>query len=314
MTRTQLYLGGLLLLQLVMIIVVRSTSTDAATTGGVQPLLPDFDASSVVRLEFVKGEDSLELERRGEEWALPSQGGYPADSEKVGDLLDALGSASVGRPVVSSGRYHGSFKVADDAFELRLRAWAEGDALLADLILGSSPNLRTTHLRHAGTDPVFEARGLSSYDYRPTTESWIERNLVDESPQAVSEFSLTNSHGTIDAVREEGGWRTLGDGRPLDPAKVDSLLRLATSLRIERSAGSADPVGQGFDSPAATLRMRLGEPPAGTRELTLTFGASADEEASTRFVTRSEFRFAAVVRESSISQLLEALDFEATDD
>jgi len=313
MTRTQIYLSVLLVLQVALILFVRMGSADAATDSRAQALLPEFEQSAIERLAIADGTTSLELQRQGDGWGIAELDGYPADTQKVSDLLNALSAARVGRPTVTSDRYHDSLKVADDDFQARLSAWSAGDAVVADLLLGTSPGLRTSHVRHAGNDAVFEARGISTHDYRATAESWIERTLIDESLLSVSGFSLTNAQGTVDAVRVEGSWQTAEEGRPLDPEKVNQLLRQATVLRVESAAGRVDLVGHGLENPEATLRLRIGDEPEGTRDVTLLFGTSGDEEASTRYVTRSDFNFSAIVRASTVSEILTNIDFEATD-
>ena len=162
MNRTQLMLGGLLLVQLVLILIFHSPFSDATTTQP-RPLIPELAALTPRQLEIQGPDDPrLMLVKRGEEWQVDDLGGFPADSQKVETMIEELEMLEVRRPVVSSGRYHSAFKVDGDENEARIRLWedASGDPVV-DLIVGSAPNFRSSHVRRADEDNVYEVRGLS---------------------------------------------------------------------------------------------------------------------------------------------------------
>ena len=133
-------------------------------------------------------------------------------------------------------------KVTDDAHERRVRIWGANDEPLADLYLGTSPNYQVSHVRRAGEDAVFEARGLSAWDLRTDEASWVRKAFVDAPADAVLSVSVQNVHGrfTLErdtAAEDEPQWR-LADGvtpRPLDDGKVDAFVQSIAGLPVDRA-------------------------------------------------------------------------------
>ncbi len=314
MNRTQLMLGGLLLVQIVLILIFHSPFSGATSGVEARPLLPVLAAITPSQLEIRGSDDDvLTLVKQGGEWRVDELGGFPADGQKVDDLLEELKQLTVRRPVVSSGRYHAAFKVSEDEYEARVRLWEESvDEPEVDLIVGSSPNFRSGHVRLAGEDAVYEVRGLSPYDVRPDSANWIDKNLVDTDETRVVGLTLTNESGSFELEKQEGVWKVLSPaastGKELDAEKADALIRTVSSIRLSGGAGPVDEAAHGLARPAATLALRLG--PDDTQEsseaeLTVKVGGPVEDNESQRYITRGSFGFTGTVWESSVRQLLE---------
>jgi len=314
MNRTQLMLGGLLLVQVLLILIFHSPFSGATSGVESRPLLGVLAAVTPSQLEIRGSDDDvLTLVKQGGEWRVDELGGFPADGQKVDDLLEDLQQLTVRRPVVKSGRYHAAFKVTENEYEARVRLWEESaDEPEVDLIVGSSPNFRSSHVRLAGEDAVYEVRGLSPYDLRPDSSTWIDKNLVETDETRVIGLTLTNESGSFELEKQEGVWKVLSPaasaGKELDAEKADALIRAASSIRLSDGAGPEDDTAHGLGRPAATLVLRLG--PDGTEdssetELTVKVGGQVEDNESQRYITRGGFGFTGTVWESSVSQLLE---------
>jgi hypothetical protein len=320
MNRTQLYLAGLLLVQIVLILIFRSPFTGASTDYESRALLPALDAITPSQVEILgPDEDSIKLTRRDGAWGIDDLGGFPADGakiEKIESMLDDLKNIRVRRPVVSSTRYHASFKVAADDHEARIRLWdeSEGDPDV-DLIVGSSPNFRTSHVRLAGEDVVYEARGVSPYDIRPAQSSWIDRELIDADETGVVGVVVSNEAGSFELVKQEGIWTVSApahvEDADLDQGKVDSLVRAAADIRLDDGTGPVDDAAHGLANPAATLVLRVQDAEgnldetAAVREVTVRIGDHPEDDESKRYITRDGFGFTGTTWESSVRRLLE---------
>ncbi len=314
MKRTQLYLAGLLVAQIGLILAFRSPFSSASAGYESRLLLPALETITPTRIE-VQGsaEEKIEMTRREGGWRIEGLGGFPADGDKVERLLTDLKGLRVRRPVVSSGRYHEAFKVADKDHEARIRLWdASGDPDV-DLLVGSSANFRTSHVRIAGEAAVYEIRGLSAYDVRPDGGTWIERELVGTDAAGVVGMRLTNAAGSFELARRDGAWTVIspeGAGkRPLDQAKVDELVRTASSIQLSDASGPVDETAQGFGRPAATLVLRWAaaeesDTDAPPRETTVQVGDKVQDNESQRYVTRQGFGYAGTVWESSVDRLI----------
>jgi hypothetical protein len=315
MNRTQWVLAVLLVVQLALLGVM------ALRSGGGEDeesraLLPELEAFSPGRVQIDGNNDESVTLVRGEEgWTLADPAGYPANGEKVDLLLEKLEGVEVRRPVVSSPRYHATFKVAESEYERRLRIWDSADGQpRIDLFLGSSPNVDVSHVRLAGDDRVYEAQGLGSFDLRVEAISWIERKLIDVSFDDVVAVKLRNAHGEFELAREEGSWSLLdpaGREQALDGAKADTWVRSLTTLYLSAPAGPLDDPDRGLADPEATLEIRwrtLADQPEAEAEqesaapvsvteerLTVAVGPEIDGEEGKRQASRSGLDFAVIL-------------------
>ena len=314
MNRTQLMLGGLLLVQIVLILIFHSPFSGATSGVEARPLLGVLAAVTPGQLEIRGSDDGvLTLVKQGRGWRVDDLGGFPADSQKVDDLLEDLKQLTVRRPVVKSDRYHAAFKVTEDEYEARVRLWVEsGDEPEVDLIVGSSPNFRSSHVRLADEDAVYEVRGLSPYDLRPDSANWIDKNFVDTDETRVVGLTLTNDSGSFELEKQDGVWKVLSPatsaGKELDAEKADALIRTVSSIRLSGGAGPLDEAAHGLALPAATLVLRLspdGAEENSEAELTVKVGGQVEDNESQRYITRGGFGFTGIVWDSSVSQLLE---------
>lgn len=303
MTRTQKQLLGLLAVQLVLIILFRSPFSGASGSVALKPLLPELQAFTPARIElFGADEDKVTLIRRGEGWGLEELGGFPADANKVDDLVQKLRDLQVRRPVVSSSRYHEAFKVADDTHEGRVKLFDDGaDDARVDLLLGTSANYRSLHVRSHGEDPVYEVRDLATYDVRAKPGNWADREFVDVPEAELSGVVVSNAAGSFELVRDDDGWSAAGGDIVLDQDKVSTLVRSVSSLRLAEPLG---PVGVDGAEPAdaaltVTLRWGSGE------ELVYWIGDKLEDPDTQRYATRRGFDFRGAIWDSSVSNLIE---------
>jgi hypothetical protein len=320
MTRTQWTLGGLLLVQVALILLLRSPFTSASTAARAEPLVAGVSAAAAQRIELTGREDKkVVLAKDADTWRVETLGGFPADGTKIGSLLDTLSAISVGRPLVTSSRYHDTFKLTSDDNEGRVKIWtaAEGEPAV-DLIVGDSPNYRIVLVRKADEDPVYEVRGLATYELQPEPADWAVKELVTVKPEQVVGLEITNAAGRFELAKDaSGAWQVRSPDAPagaLDSSKVEDLLRVATSLRLAEPVGREEPATQGLDEPAATLVLRwteagageaAGESLAAPQEVRVRIGKPLAENTAQRYVTRDGFGFTGSVWESSVDRLLQ---------
>jgi len=264
MTRAQWTLVGALILQ-VLLLLALGLGGDETGAAQARALFPSLAEATLARVELQSGADDagdpLVIELAGESWTLPGRDGFPADGSKVDELLDRLKQLQVRRSVVSGSRYHAAFKVDTDDFERRVKlSDAEGNEL-ADLILGSSPNYRVSHVRSGDDDRVFEARGLSSWDLNPEVGAWIDKDLIIVPAEDVVAVRIENGAGAFELRRDledtsGGAWQLVGDdGSTLDDSKVDALVRSLAALKLTEPAGRTEDGAFGLEPPTATLEL-----------------------------------------------------------
>jgi hypothetical protein len=282
MTRTQTVLAVLLAVQVAILAVLSLTGSGEAGPRSAEALLPALDGLKPSRLVIDGADDEeVELRRQDGAWTLPEAGGYPVDGGKVDTLLADLEKVQVRRPVVTSPRYHAQLKVTEDEHERRVRIWGDADGEpAADLLVGTSPNYRISHVRRAGEDDVYEAMGLSTWDLRPDAAAWIDKKLIDLPADQVTALALSNEHGTFELRKIDGSWTLAqGDagGKALRQSEVDSLVRAFAALYLADPVGRVDAAAQGLDEPVAVVTLTSGGAPAPAGEATEAAGDPAGE-------------------------------------
>lgn len=323
MTRTQLWLGGALVVQLA-ILVAMSVWSDGSAAAEPRAMFPELDDAVPARIEISDTDASgpLTLETAAGGWTLPDQGGYPADSARVEELLSKLRDLEVRRAVVSSSRYHATLKVDADDFERRVRVVDDEGATIADLLLGTSPNYQIAHVRRGDDDRVYEARGISAWDLNRDSGSWVDTGLIDVPHESIVAVRVTNPAGrfalkrdTTDEAAGKWQWADASRGRP-DDAKVDSLVRTLAGLKLSRPAGRADVEGYGLAEPVASVEIDYeapgtddqpeGVPPAlETVRLALGGEVTEPDAAKGRYAARSDSEFAVVVGQWDADKIVE---------
>ena len=190
-----------------------------------EPVL-EFDDPSIDRV-VIQGEDkTLNLVRRDDRWLIPEYHSLPADESRIKGLLSRLQDLKVGWPVAVNRSSFERFEVADDNFKRRLQLY-QGDQLVGELLVGSSPSLKKSHLRRQGEDEVYTAN-LQAYDLPNTHEVWLDKGLL--------QVSEVNSIQGPDYRLEkgDGGWGLVGSDEPLSTAQLNELVSTLKNLRVTK--------------------------------------------------------------------------------
>ena len=147
-------LSGLLALQLIAALVLQLSGDDYGAFVPRQKLLT-FTPERIDGLRLAaEGGATLTLARRDKQWVLPERDGFPVDGERVQKLLERLAALEQNWPIATSGAAWARFKVAESAFERKL-SLLDGERVVAELYLGTSPSFRQVHARPAGSDAVY---------------------------------------------------------------------------------------------------------------------------------------------------------------
>lgn len=195
----------------------------SGSTGEPVPFL-SFDAATVDALA-ISGEDGeVELAKTDGDWRLPS--GLPADSVKVGELIDKLVEADGSWPVATSASVQERFEVSDDNHQRRVKL-SVGDEVVADVYLGTSPGYRKSHARRADDKDIFAIR-FSNYEAGMKASDWLDKSLLRPS----GEVAGLRYEGVFDLTKDEDGVWVEATGEAVDPAKVETLAARFTGLTV----------------------------------------------------------------------------------
>lgn len=208
------------------------------------PLL-DFDPSRVDRVRIARGEQAVELVRKGEGWVVASAGDLPAHAG-VGALIERL--AGWRRERVAGETPRDEWGVGPDRGKrVTLRA---GDAVLGELLVGQVTGIEPEDVREVGyaldTDQLGLFVRLPSEDRVYVVTDFVTRELEPD-PRRWFAPPVPVEPGQITRLRRggpegfdlrAGPFRFANDPTPVDPRRAGSLLGWIPRLRV---VGPAEP-------------------------------------------------------------------------
>lgn len=191
-------------------------------------------------------------------WQLPDADNFPADAQRVTQLLERLTTLRPSLPVASTRGARERFKVSDDHFERRITL-ADSSDKLATLYLGSSPGRNRVHARRADRNEIATLR-MAAYEIPVGVSDWEDKKVLQLPEAQISAIRI----GDLELERAQTGWTAVGlqDGERLDSEAADRLAGLLAGLRFDTVLGQAQKPDYGLEEPALalTLTRREGEP------------------------------------------------------
>lgn len=178
----------------------------------------------------------------------------PADGKQMERTIASLTSLQSQRLVTRTRASHVRLLVDDRVFSRKITLRGEKDKS-STLFLGTTPGQQTTHVRAQGSDDVYLARGISAWELITEQDSWIAKEYVAIDREKLQEVRLTNGHGSLTLIREQGNWRLAGADEASSAVAedaVDALLQRATRLTLHEYLGKDKPT-DALDAATLTL-------------------------------------------------------------
>lgn len=267
------------------------------------PLL-GFDAKKVDRL-VIEGPDAAKvaLTKTDGGWRLPDAADFPADRDRIEQLLKRLTELRGGTPVATTPGAQQRFRVSDADFERRISLHA-GDKTLGTLYLGTAPSLRQINARAANSEAIFAVE-LGAHEVPVGADAWIDRAVLRLPRDEIVAIDVAGLHlervpdppPTTEAAPKAGAgnqtdgattdasaatiegvathWQATGlaPGESLDSAAADSLAGKLAEISISGLLGAEEKSEYGLNNPVLNLQItrkgggpveyRLGRAPQG---------------------------------------------------
>lgn len=265
----------------------------------------DITADQVVGLTITDSKQSVSMQKEGGLWQLGAAPYYPADAKKVEGLLNKLLALTSSRLVTHTASSHERLKVAPDNYIRKLTITLQ-DGGSKELLLGTSPNYKTIHVRAPEEDNVYLVQDLSDWEAAVTPEDWWANNYLDVKPADLRQVTLRNSHGLIKLFRDkENRWQAAGipGGQKLADEALQAFLNKACLVQLSSYLGRERTDAEfGLDKPLVELELVTA---AGTINFKL--AAAAGAELKDEYVAKvSDSSFYVMVHGYEVKGLLEA--------
>lgn len=230
-------LGGALAVQVALAVVTWWPSSGADVTP--RPLV-EGGGNSITELTITpSGDDATDvwLARDGDDWVVKSAHGYPADADKVGEVLDTLGDITLARPIATRAAAHEGLKVSPDAFDKKVVLRTDGgDEITAWIGAAAS---KAVNVRLDDEDDVYVVKGLSAWSLKDDAKGYLPTNHVEFAKDDVETFEIANAAGSIGFTKLDGTWTVDGrDDLVPDTTALDELVDKASRVRLAEVASA----------------------------------------------------------------------------
>ncbi len=305
MNRRNLFLTGILILQLLIGVVVFWPRHTASGKEGAS-LFPGVEAGRIARLTIHDSQGrSIALAKNDQGWVLPDAGDYPCQQDKVTSLVTEIAGLKANRLVTQTTTSHKRLKVAEGEYE-RLIEFVLDDGVLHRLYVGTSPAYLTTHVRADGQKEVYLTSELSATDAGVEATAWVDRNYLSVPQDQIVALTLENANGRFEFKKEGETW-TLADLAPdeiLKQETVQSLANRVAIITLLQPLGKEKKASYGMDQPAAVVTIQTHSDEAGDKTYTLWVGAK-DPTDDNYIVKSSESEYYVKVGQYTVNDLVE---------
>ncbi|MCS7061263.1 MAG: DUF4340 domain-containing protein [Anaerolineae bacterium] len=289
MNRRNLILTVALIAQVMLILLITTLRTPSATAGA-GPLLGETKSADISRLTIQDREGKrIELSRQGEGWVLPQYDDFPAETNRVTPFLDKLTGIRTGRLIARTATSHDRLQVAANNYARRIELTLANNRTQV-LFIGTSAGGSAVHVRVEGSDEVYLADGLTSFDAGVEASSWINTTYLQVPQEQVNALTLTNANGTFEFEKDaSGAWtmKGLAGGETLDASKVTELVSRLSFLNMNRPLGKTAKPEYGMETPTAVVTVTLKQENASPKPIVLRIGAQ-DTTDNTYTISSSE--------------------------
>ena len=223
-----------------------------------RPLFANLSADDIQRVTMIdENGDSIELMRQGDGWVLPTADNFPADSERVTEILGKIAKIQTNRLIAQTEASHKRLQVADDDFLRRINL-TRSDNTVETLFVGSSPNAQGTHVRRGGEDETYLTGEVQSWELSPLLSGWIDAVYVSLTQADVNQVVVENGNGRLEFARvSDSEWELaeLGSNDDFNQTAFTTLLNRIANLRMNAPLGKVAAAGYGFNAPQATVTV-----------------------------------------------------------
>jgi hypothetical protein len=284
MDRRNVILSAILVVQLALVAFLFWPNRGGSVAVGA--LVPGVEEAGVTGVKIQAPDGTIELVKEGDGWVLANYGGYPVDTLKVSDLVTKLLSIDTSRLVADTASSHPRLQVAENDYVRKIDLTGGGQT--QTVYVGSSPSLRATNVRAAGSDAVYLSGDLRGSDIRTDVSGWVDLIYFQTPGADAQAVTIENANGTLEFTRVNTDTWTLdglADDEVFNQNNFTTILTRLGGLNMVAPVGKEEQPEFGMDNPSATVTVV--SRPAGGAEQTLTLVIGAKDEGGTNYYAKA---------------------------
>ncbi len=278
--------------------------------------LPDIASVSgkqISKLEIGKPGKTIVLNKKDNTWHIGPKA-YPADSEKVKNMLDVIEKLTL-TALVSESKNYVRYDLANDK-KITVKAW-QGKTLSREFDIGKAANTYQHTFVRLATDPnVYHARGNFRQKFDPTVDELRDKTVLAYTQKDIREITLTHDKKTMtlsqkqvseqedkkkdkqDTISEKPETKIVwqdAEGKKIDNAKVNRLLSFLN--RLECETYTTDEKKEDLKNPTHALTLK------GKKEYGLSVFAKTDKDEKNYPAISSENDYPFLLSDSQVNSI-----------
>ncbi len=222
------------------------------------PYLSSVDSPKVNRMIISKGERSIELTKRDEQWfIIPKE--YPADIIKAKNMLKAATDLAVTALVSESGNYE-RYDLTDEK-KIHVQIFIDDKVQRRFDIGRAAPTYQHTFVRLDGDPKVYHARGSLDNKFDQTIDDLRDKGVLSFDKESITGIGIKKGELALSLNKNEqtetgkqddkkeataptsNVWQD-ANGQQADQATIDQLLNTVSGLKCDafmEDGAKADP-------------------------------------------------------------------------
>jgi hypothetical protein len=282
------------------------------------PKISSIPGKHISKIEFKKAAGTVVLNKKDNIWNIgPKE--YPADSDKIEDILNVIENLKV-TALVSESKNYVRYDLNPDK-KIHVRAW-QGESLIREFDIGkAAATYQHTFVKLAKDPNVYHARGDFRQKFDPTVEDLRDRTVLSFVQKDLREIKIARDKKTValdlkqvveadgekkDAAAKTGkssepqtAWVDT-NGKKVDAVKVGRLLGFLN--RLECEAYIDDSKKDVFKDPVYAVTLQ------GPREHSLSIFAKENKDEKTYPAVSSENDYPFLLSDTQIDSLKANID------
>ena len=277
------------------------------------PNISEIPKNKITQLEINKSGSSIVLNKKDNTWYIGPEA-YPADLEKVKDMLGIIEKLTV-TTLVSESKNYIRYDLSNDK-KLNVKAW-DGKTLKREFDIGKSAStFRHTFIRLKEDPNVYHAREDFRHKFTQTTERLRDKTVMSfdqtdirkidiSKGKDVTVITLTESSQKdvekkitteipAPAEKKEIIWHT-AEGHKLDKPKLNRLLSVLSEMECETYIN--DKKKEDFKNPNYVIRLK------GGKEYIISIFPKTDEKAENYPAVSSENNYPFLLSDSQVDNI-----------
>jgi len=262
MKRNNLLILAIAALILVILAFIKNSKSSENKTALLisKKIFPEFPVNDITAIEISDANNSLQVQKKDNEWCIPSRFNYPVEFAKVRDILLKVSEMKIGQTVKLSEKQLSSLKLVKPATGVTnagtfVRFIDSRGNQAASLLIGE-----TRKKQMEGADNIFfggypDGQYISSdegknayliseplFGFTPNAKEWFDAELLNIPSTEISEITITRSGKQDVTLKQNENGKMVVDGiskrEETDDSKTSST---QSSLSFFRMDDIADP-------------------------------------------------------------------------